>query len=95
MVGYWEETCPVTTNEPLVKATAYIRPGKVLISLGNFDTHDHTVRLQMDWKTLGLDPSKVTIEAPPVENFQEKRVFGIHEPIPVKSKEGWLIIIQQ
>ena len=55
---------------------------------------DHTVCLRIDWEQLGLDASTVTVEAPSVENFQEKRVFGINEPIPVKSKEGWLLIIK-
>ncbi len=95
MVGYWDETCPVTTNQPDVKATVYIRPGKTLVSLGNFSTQDQTVRLSIDWKRLGLDPSKVTIEAPFVENFQDKRIFNVNEPIPVKSKEGWLLVIHQ
>ena len=94
MTGYWDESCPVTTGHPDVKATAYIRPGKVLVSLGNFGTQDRLIHLRIDWEKLGLDPSEVTIEAPTVENFQEKRVFGIGEPISVKSKEGWLLVIQ-
>jgi len=94
MVGYWDEACPVTTDHPNVKATAYIRPGKTLISLGNFDTQNRTVRLHIDWKKLGLYPAKTTIEAPFVENFQEKTVFGINDPITVKSKEGWLLLIE-
>jgi hypothetical protein len=93
MIGYWDEACPVTTNHPDVKATAYVRPGKVLISIGNFDTQDRTVRLQIDWKKLGLDPAKVKIEAPQVENFQENRTFAVDEPISVKSKEGWLLLM--
>ena len=95
MIGYWDDTCPVKTNHPDVKATVYIRPEKVLISVGNFDTQDHSVRLLIDWEKLGLDPSKVTLEAPKIENFQEKTVFAVNEPIPVKSKEGWLFIIQR
>ena len=39
---------------------------------------------------LGLE---VTIEAPQVEDFQEKHIFGVNEAIPVKSKEGWLLLI--
>ena len=95
MTGYWDETCPVTTGHPDVKATVYIRPGKVLVSLGNFGAQDYTVHLHVDWKALGLDPSKVTIEAPTVENFQEKRAFSVGEPISVKSKEGWLLVIDK
>jgi hypothetical protein len=62
MIGYWDETCPVKTDQPHVKATVYICPGKVLVSLGNFDTKNHQVRLSIDWKKLGIDPSKAIIE---------------------------------
>ncbi len=95
MIGYWDEACPVTTNHPHVKATAYVKPEKVLVSLGNFDEHDRTVKLSIDWERLKMDPSKATIEAPHVDNFQDTRAFAINEPIPVKSKEGWLLIINR
>jgi hypothetical protein len=85
----------VKTNLPNVKATAYVREGKTLISIGNFDGKDQQVRLSFDWKKLGLDPSKAVLEAPFVENFQEKKTFKIDEGIPVKSKEGWLLILRQ
>ena len=95
MLGYWDEKCPVTTNHQNVKATVYIRPGKALISIGNFDNRDQMVRLNIDWGKLGLDISKVTIEAPKIDGFQENRIFGINEPIYIKSKEGLLLLIRQ
>jgi len=95
MIGYWDESCPVTTNHPDVKATVYVRPEKVLISIGNFDTQDRTVHLIIDWKKLGLDPSKATIEAPLVDDFQKRQAFDMREPILVKSKEGWLLLLEK
>ncbi|MDR3267729.1 MAG: DUF6067 family protein, partial [Tannerella sp.] len=95
MIGYWDKACPVKTNHPAVKATAYVRPGKTLVSVGNFDAKDQTVRLSFDWAKLGLDPAKVTLHAPKVEHFQEERTFRTDEAIPVKSKEGWLLIIRE
>jgi hypothetical protein len=94
MIGYWDKACPVKTNHPNVKATASVREGKTLISIGNFDTKDQQIRLSFDWKKLGLDPSKAILEAPFVEDFQEAKTFKPDEVIPVKSKEGWLLIIK-
>jgi hypothetical protein len=51
------------------------------------------VRLTFDWKKLGLDPSKAVLTAPFVEDFQEAKTFKPDELIPVKSKEGWLLIL--
>ncbi len=93
MLGYWDENCPVKTNQANVKATAFVHPDKILISVGNFDSKDQVIRLSFDWKKLGLDPSKVHLYAPSVENFQDEKTFGINEPIPVESKGGWLLIL--
>ncbi|GHT38689.1 hypothetical protein AGMMS49965_02850 [Bacteroidia bacterium] len=93
MLGYWNEACPVKTNHPNVKATAYVREGKTLISIGNFDDKDRQVRLSFDWAKLGLDPSKAVLEVPFVKNFQEEQTFKPDALIPVKSKEGWLLIL--
>jgi hypothetical protein len=93
MIGYWDEACPVTTNHPDVKATVYVRPGKILVSIGNFGLQDNSIRLHIDWKKLGLKPMNNIIEIPEVENFQEKTIFDLNAPIPVKSKKGWLMLI--
>ncbi|MDR3093440.1 MAG: DUF6067 family protein, partial [Bacteroidales bacterium] len=94
MIGYWDKTCPVKTNHPNVKATVYVREGKTLISIGNFDEKDQQIRLSFDWKKLGLDPSKAVLEAPLVEDFQKEQTFKTDETIPVKSKEGWLLMLK-
>jgi hypothetical protein len=94
MIGYWDQDCPVRTNHPNVKATVYVKANETLISIGNFDDKDQTIRLSIDWKALGLDPSKTVIMAPEVKDFQTARTFAMNEPIVVKSKEGWLLILK-
>jgi hypothetical protein len=94
MIGYWDQECPVRTNHPGVKATVYVKANETLISIGNFDNRDQTVRLTIDCKALGLDPAKAFITAPEIKDFQAARTFGINEPILVKSKEGWLLILK-
>lgn len=93
MLGYWDEACPVKTHSDLVKATAYVKEGEVLISLGNFDVKDQNVRLAIDWKALGMSPDKATLIAPAVSDFQKETHFKPGDLIPVKAKEGWLLIL--
>lgn len=93
MLGYWDNDCPIHTDHPLVKATAYVKNDKVLISIGNFDNADRSVKLTFDWASLGMNPESASLEAPEVENFQKATSFKIGEPIPVKAKEGWLLIL--
>ena len=94
MIGYWDQDCPVLTSHPNVKATVYVKAKETLISIGNFDDQDQTIRLTIDWKALGLDPAKTMITAPEIKDFQAARTYRINEPILVKSKEGWLLILK-
>ncbi|MDR1602594.1 MAG: DUF6067 family protein [Tannerella sp.] len=94
MLGYWDPGCPVKTGHPEVKATAYVRPGKTLISIGNFGTEDHAVRLSFDWNKLGVEPSNAVLHAPAIQHFQEERTFRPDETVHIKSKEGWLLILE-
>ncbi len=95
MVGYWDPACTVTTNDPEVKATTYVKDKEVLVSIGNFDDTDKNIRLNINWKALGMDPATARIEAPEIFNFQKATSFKDGDKIPVRSKEGWLLIIKQ
>ena len=95
MLGYWDEKCPVRTSDPEVKATAYVKPDKVLVAIGNFSDQDKTIQLSFDWKALGFDPDQTVLSAPAVTDFQEAHTFQKDEHIFVKSKEGWLLILEK
>lgn len=95
MAGYWSDHCPVQTNCPNVKATAYMKKDSVLISIGNFDPIDQQVKLTFNWAALGMDPAKAVLDVPDVLNFQKKDEWPVNEVIPVKSKEGVLLILKE
>lgn len=95
MIGYWDKECPVQTNHKNVKATAYVKAKQTLVSIGNFGEQDQEIRLSFDWKALGLDPTKVIIEAPEVKDFQQAKTFKLNDAISVKSKQGWLLILKE
>ena len=46
---------------------------------------------QIDWKSLGLDPAKVSIRAPKIEGYQEEAGFKVGETIPIAPGRGWLL----
>ncbi|MBI5008943.1 MAG: hypothetical protein HZB98_04710, partial [Bacteroidia bacterium] len=94
MKGYWEKDCPVKTDRSDIKATIYQKDGKSLISVASWADGNVNVRLQFDWKSLGLDPAKAILHAPYVKDFQEERTFRPDESIPVEPKRGWLIYLQ-
>lgn len=94
MIGYWSENCPVKTNNDKVLATVYKKNGTALISIASWADADVNVKLNIDWKKLGINPAKATITAPEVINFQPAKTFTAKDEIPVAKGKGWLLIVK-
>ena len=93
MIGYWVKDNPVKTNSEQTLATIYRHTGeKTLISLATWEDTDAKVTLSVDWAALGLDPSKVTLYAPEIENFQQEGNWKPGDEIVVPKGKGLLII---
>ena len=95
MIGYWNKHPVVKTTNPNVLATAYVKMGKTLISLAGWNAEPVNVKLIIDWKSLGINSSKVKIIAPLIKNFQPYRIFFPESVIPVEPQKGWLLILKE
>ncbi|WP_281322959.1 glycoside hydrolase domain-containing protein [Flavobacterium aestivum] len=95
MVGYWSENCPVKTTNTKVLATVYKKKGSALISIASWADNDVKVKLNIDWKKLGIDPAKATITIPEIKNFQSVQQFSINAELPVAKAKGLLLIVKQ
>ena len=62
MIGWWDEDNAVEVSDPEVKATAFVRKGRVLVAVGNFSNEEKSVTFTFDWKRLGLKVGKVRQE---------------------------------
>jgi len=94
MVGYWDKDAVVITSNKDVKATAYLKNGKMMISIASWANTTTKVRLNIDWNAVGIDDKKVKMYAPEIENFQPEKTFNIGDEISVSPKKGWLLIIE-
>jgi hypothetical protein len=94
MIGYWSTNCPVRTDNLQILSTAYVKPGAALISVASWAQDTVLCSVSVDWKSLGLDSTKVTIKAPAVKNFQDERTFRVGEKIPVPPGKGWLLEVK-
>lgn len=95
MIGYWVKDNPVKTDSEKTLATVYSHMGdKALISLATWEDADARVKLSVDWIKLGLDPSKATLHAPAIENFQQEGNWKPGDEIVVPKGKGLLIIIK-
>jgi hypothetical protein len=95
MIGYWSSNCPVKTDNVKVLATVYKKNKKALISVASWAEGNTNVHLQIDWQKLGINPAKATVHAPFIKNFQEEKMFGINDAIPVEKNKGWLLEINE
>lgn len=93
MVGYWDDHPIVKTGNPDVKATTYVKEDKLLISVASWADEPLSIKLDIDWETIGLDKSIAKFKASEIENFQPQRTFELDEAIPIEPTKGWLIIV--
>ena len=94
MVGYWDKQPIVDTNNPDVKATAYVKEGKLLVAVASWAREKVTVRLNFDWEAIDLNKSAVKMYAPEIENFQPEKEFSADDTIEIEPTRGWLLILK-
>jgi len=95
MLGYWRQDCPVRTDSPDVLVTVYRKKGKSLLAIASWAKDKVYVRLQIDWKALGINPERAHLFAPPIYLFQPPAKFSPSEPIPVEQGKGWLLVLEE
>jgi len=94
MFGFWSPRCPVRSGHEAIPVTVYVRNDRTLVCLASWAEKPALVRLEIDWKALGLDPKKARLYAPAVNDFQEKMSFNPGDEIPVEPGKGWMFIIE-
>lgn len=94
MIGYWVADNPVKTDNDAVKATSFVRDGKVMIAIASWATSDVDVKLNIDWERLGIDKSKARLHFPAMGDIQSERVAPADGVIRVEKDKGFLMILQ-
>ena len=85
MVGWWDEEVPVTTSDPMVKASVYVKPdNSMLIAIGNFGANATTVTLTLKnsegGRGVGVKKAGAgKLVARAIEAYQPEREFGLLE----------------
>ena len=95
MRGYWSPSCPVKTDNTDVLATAYVKKDTVLVSIASWAEDIVLCKLEIDWKTLGMNPENMKLHAPFIKEFQGKTTFKPTDMIPVEPGKGWLLILSK
>ncbi len=93
MIGYWDKSCPIKTDNKKVLATAYVKDNQVLVAIASWADEPVDCKLEINWKFLNLDSQKTKIYAPAIPNFQEEMTFDLSDKINIQPGKGWLLII--
>lgn len=92
--GFWRETAPVKSRDELVPATAYIKKGeKTAIVIANWDKTVRTVKLDVDWESLGLNSHSVKIRKPRIKGVQSSGNYSSLDSITVAAGKGIVLEI--
>ena len=94
VIGYWDSSCPVATDNEKVKATAYVKDDQVLIAMGNWQPTDAEINLEIDWDKLGVKKQSAKLYAPEIQAFQNENIFSIDQGITVPGGKGYLLILK-
>lgn len=95
MIGYWVENCPVKTSRGDIIATVYKKNKSALIAIASWANEDVNVHLKIDWKALGIDPSKAMLIAPEVKSFQQPFTIKPTDSFRVQKSKGYLLILTE
>lgn len=58
-------------------------------------SQQNNFKLDIDFKSLNLDPKKTKIIAPAIYGLQSYRKFNIDDSIPIEAAGGWLFILKE
>ncbi len=94
MLGYWMAECPVKTSHAAIKATAYVHRGRRLaIAVASWAKEPVTVRLEVDWKAVALDPARVRVTVPEISMYQSALAAVSLDALSVEPGKGWIVVV--
>ncbi len=91
--GYWDEKCPVKSNNPEIPATVYINRNKALVVLANWTDCSAKCKLEIDTDLLGFVPTKTYL--PEIKNTQWSNAISIKREMEVPGRQGLFIILEK
>lgn len=84
--GWWDPACPVTTDNPDVRASVYRREGRIMIALASWAPATTEVHLAIR----GMQIARLT--APVIDGSQEAGTFDAAGPFTIGAGKGLLLV---
>lgn len=93
MRGYWDERCPVKTDNTNIPATVYINGDKALVVLANWTDLPQTAKITLDEQLLGFKPSSYLL--PEIRNTQWEGKLSSLNQCEIMGRGGMIILLEK
>ena len=93
MRGYWDERCPVKTDNANIPATVYINGDKALVVLANWTDLPQTAKITLDEQLLGFKPSSYLL--PEIRNTQWEGKLSSLNQCEIMGRGGMIILLEK
>jgi hypothetical protein len=95
MIGFWDKTNPIRSENPATQATIYKSHDEVLISVANYTDKLQRTHFKIDWNALSMLPDEVTTEIPEITEFQDKKSVNLKNDLDIEAGKGYMIVIRR
>ena len=94
MIGFWDKSSPVTTNNEKVKASVYLKKDEALIAVANWSSTDSAVKMDIDIAKLGFTPKSKIAVGLAIDKFQPDIELDLTNPVTIPGGKGYLLLIK-
>ncbi|MBQ7922811.1 MAG: hypothetical protein IJ325_09600 [Clostridia bacterium] len=95
MLGFWNPECPVTVENDMVRATAFVKEdGSTMIAAASWYPNKRGFLMHVNKEQLGIE-GDYEYYAPAIEGFQEEKVFASGDLIPFEKNKGWIFLLRR
>lgn len=91
--GYWDELCPVKTNNAHLPATVYLNGDKALVVIANWTDLPQTASITLDEKLLGFTPT--SFKLPEIRNMQWEGKLPNLKQCKLMGQSGMVILLEK
>ena len=94
-IPFYVPDSPVRCDRDDVAVTVFRKKGRTLVALASWAAEYCDVKLAVDWASLGLNPARATLYAPPISGFQQEASWKPGEPIELDPGRGFFLVLDE
>lgn len=93
MNGYWDERCPVKTDNVNIPATVYVNGNKALVVLANWTNLPQSAKITLDEQLLGFKPTSFVL--PEIRNIQWAGKLSSLKQCEIMGRGGMIVLLEK